>query len=347
MSYERFGEPKWMRVLRALAANFRVGRFFGVEVRMYWLGAILVPLLIWPSYGRAGYPALEGLVMSLLTALGLFFVIYTHEMSHIAAGWRYHIRTPLITLSPLGGLAHMSAPAPNPKASMFISAAGPAVHLPWLLLLWPLSIWVPLGSTRPDGWVADPLAGMILILRDMNLYLCLFNLLPFFPMDGGRVLQGALSLKMNPNRASIIAARVGMGGAAAIAIYAIFFNSGWWSGVLLAIAITNFFECRREVMRARWGQSPFGEVREAWQSDPEAWRHGESPFDSSQTMGGQRGSTRSSRRAEKKAARARERARDDAARLDELLARVSDVGVAGLSARERATLKRLSQRSNE
>lgn len=345
MTYERYGEPKWIRVLRALAASFRIGRFFGVELRMYWAAVVIMPLIGWSSWSRADFPAGEAFVMGLISTVALFAIIYSHEMSHIVAGWRYNIRTPLITLSPLGGLAHMSAPAPNPRAGMVISAAGPAVHLIWLAIFWPLSHWVPWGTGRPDGWMADPLAGSILLVRDLNLTLLVFNLLPFYPMDGGSILRAALSTRMHANRASLIAARVGMGGAVALAIAALFIGR-LYSGILLAIAITNFFACRREVLRARWGQGPFGEEREAWESDSEAWRSGESPFESSQTMGGKSGSTgKPSRRARRKADRTREKSAADTAELDRLLARVSEVGLAGLSAKERSTLQRLSKRS--
>ena len=333
-----------MRWLRALAATFRIGRFFGVELRMYWLAVWLMPLIVWSSWSRAGVPAGQGLVMSLVFCVGLYTLIFSHEMSHIAAGWRYNIRTPLITLSPLGGLAHMSSAAPSPKADMVISAAGPAVHLLWFAVLWPLSHFVPPGTVLLDGWVVDPVGGSIAILYDTNLWLMVFNLLPFFPMDGGRILRAALSLRMHPNRASIIAARIGMVGAVLLALSGFFFGR-LWTGIMLAIGITNFFACRDEIKRARWGDSPFGEKREAWESDPDAWKSGESPLDSSQRLRGQEGPSRAERKAEKKASRDRERAEADEAELDRLLARVSEVGMAGLSAKERAALQRLSKRN--
>ena len=328
MTFEHFGEPKWMTWLRRLATSFRIGQFFGVQVRMYWIALVLMPLFAWSMYSRVGLPAGQAFLMGLLFCVGLFVVIYSHEMSHIVAGWRYGIRTPLITLSPLGGLAHMSAPAPGPKADIVISAAGPAVHLLWLAVLWPLSIWVPPGTVQPAGWVMDPVGGSIRVLRDMNLGLMIFNLLPFFPMDGGRILRAALSMRMHANRASLIAARLGMVGAVLIALAGFLFESLWF-GIFLAIGISNFLECRREVRSARWGAGPFGERREAWESDPDAWK-GTSP-------------SPPSHRAQRRARRAADQRVRDEAELDRLLDRVNEVGMAGLTGRERQALKRLSQ----
>ena len=126
------------RFLALVMRTFAIGTFFGVHVRMYWAAAIVMPLLFlrWVPGATAG----ERGLYTAIGFVGLFLIIWTHEMGHIAAGWRYRIRTDLITLSPLGGVAHMGAPAQTPREEMVISLAGPAVHLLWLLVVAPLCL---------------------------------------------------------------------------------------------------------------------------------------------------------------------------------------------------------------
>ena len=127
----------WGELNRLFGASFRVGRLLGVEIRVLWIAVILFPLITLVGY--TGAPPLMVLTAIVAYPLLLGLVILTHEMGHVVAGWQYRIHTPLITLSPLGGLAHMGARAPGPRSDLVITLAGPAVHLLWLALFWPLS----------------------------------------------------------------------------------------------------------------------------------------------------------------------------------------------------------------
>src|SRR5687768_9625654 len=109
-----------MQFLRFVMRSFRIGQFFGVEVRMYWAAAILMPLLFWRWAPPDAVTTAEELTFAGIATVFLFVIIWTHEMGHIACGWRHGIRTDLITLSPLGGLAHMNAPATTPRAELQI-----------------------------------------------------------------------------------------------------------------------------------------------------------------------------------------------------------------------------------
>ncbi|HEX5054414.1 MAG TPA: hypothetical protein VFZ65_21730, partial [Planctomycetota bacterium] len=113
-SYRDYDSPL-MQLLRVLSRSFGIGTFFGVHLRMYWAAAILMPLLFLRWIGPASGTTLEALLLTTVCTLLLFVVIWTHEMGHIACGWRFGIRTDLITLSPLGGVAHMNAPARTPR----------------------------------------------------------------------------------------------------------------------------------------------------------------------------------------------------------------------------------------
>src|SRR5262245_32150611 len=144
-------DPRLLRLQAWLSASFRIGRWFGSEVRMYWLAALLMPPVIWSWFTEIP-SALEHLLLTAIAFTGLFGVVLVHEFGHALWARRYGIRTPLITLSPLGGLAHLGAPARGPRQELLVSLAGPATHLLLLAVVWPLSLLLPVDA-RDRGWV--------------------------------------------------------------------------------------------------------------------------------------------------------------------------------------------------
>lgn len=340
-SYYQPEESGWHRFLRTISASFRLGRFFRVEVRVFWLTVIIMPLIFF--FGFEGFPVGERLLHTLNLTVLLYVIIWSHEMGHIVMGRKYGMQTPLITLSPLGGLAHMSSPAPRPSAEAWVALAGPATHLAWLAVFGPLWLFVFKDSPdmlRPEGFWLSPMWLIVYFLATVNLWLMLFNLLPFFPMDGGRTLRALLARKMHPNRATLIATQIGIAGA-------ILFMAGWLvfdfmgeSWLLLAIGLSNLMACLQERKAARFGMSPYDATAqlEAWQSDPDAWKRG--------------GEAESEpgffqRRREDRDQRRRDREREEAEALevevDRILEKVSDVGMAGLTEKEKRTLMRASE----
>ncbi len=199
-------------------------------------------------------------------------------------------------------------------------------------MFWPLSKIVPWDALWPEGWTWGPVDFALSFLVQANLGLMLFNLLPLFPMDGGRVLRALLSLKMNPNRATLWTTRVGKVGAVGFVVAGLLAGSVW-GGILIAIGITNFLACRREALAARYQVGPYGgERRESWQSDPDAWK-----------LSGE-AAARSRKRKAPKAPKAAPPDPDLDAEVDRVLDRVREVGMAGLSRRERKVLERAAAR---
>jgi Zn-dependent protease len=341
MDGDPFLPSRGARVLRVLTASFRLGRILGVELRVYWLALVILPAIV-AFEAPSGSPILEVLVLAVLVTGLLYLVTWSHEMGHVLAGRRYGIATPRITLSPLGGLAHLEAAPPGPRADLVVSLAGPAVHLLWLAVAWPLSHAVTSGVARPAGWVAvDPVHSGVDLLVWMNVSLLGFNLLPFFPMDGGRVVRALLSLRMHPNRAQLLAARLGMAGAVALAIAGLVLGR-LWGGILLAIGVTNFFACRHAVRAARYGEGPYfeGAPREAWADDPDAWKRGAGGAEV--VRPGPLARWREGRAAHREVRRLRDAERLDEA-VDRVLDRVNEVGMAGLTPEERRILERASR----
>lgn len=338
-------DPVGSPLVRLLQASFRLGWIRGTEVRAYWLALLVMPLIL--LEGTGWLPAWERWAYVLLLILLLYGVILTHEFGHVRAGRRYGIVTPLVTLSPLGGVAHMSAAAPGPKAEIRVSLMGPLTHLGWLAVFAPLSWWVV--PEPGDGWIPpgahlDYVWLAVDVLVTLNLGLLCFNLLPCFPMDGGRVLRAALALRMHPNRATLHATTVGLLGAAAFGAVGLV---GWVSGsglfhtVLLVIGISNALACVQERRAARFTPGPYldGGRLAPWESDADAWKRG--------AAGG--AGSRPSRWARWRAGRAEARARREAlarqrlqVEVDRILDKVRAEGMASLTARERATLEQAS-----
>ncbi len=326
--------------LRALGARVPLGRPFGVPVELHVLAIVLtVGLATW-EWSRVGVSFAPAFVAATIAAIVLYAVIWTHEMGHVLAGRRWNIPTHRITLWPLGGLAHLAAPAPSPRADIVIALAGPATHVAGLALAWPLHALFPYGSG--PLWDGVDLRGVAIeTFFYLQTVLALFNLLPFLPMDGGRVLMGALTLKLGENRALRIAARVGLYGAIGMGIYAIVFRGGWQGGLLLAIALNNGLICGRLMQMARLGGRWYDErVRDPWERDAEAWRTGSA----GDARSSARRSDRAARKAAQRAAKEVERRRAEDEEIDGLLERVGAVGLAGLSGRERRRLDALSKR---
>ncbi len=181
----------------------RLGRIAGTDVRIHLTFFLLLAWLAAEGYQEGG-PG-EALSLVLLVCL-IFFCVLLHEFGHALAARRYGIRTPDITLLPIGGVARVERMPENPRQEIVIALAGPAVNVVIAVLLWiglaltGHMIWP--GSPALDDSFADT------VLR-VNVMLLLFNLIPAFPMDGGRVLRALLTLKIGHTRATQIAAQIG------------------------------------------------------------------------------------------------------------------------------------------
>lgn len=183
-----------------------LGRVFGSEIRIHLTFLIL---LAW--IGLAGYltgGAAEA-VAGMAFMVAVFACVTLHELGHALAARRYGISTPDITLLPIGGLARLSRMPEKPGEEIVIALAGPAVNVVIALLLVILfgAGLDPQALTsveQPQVSFADRLAAV-------NLFLVVFNLIPAFPMDGGRVLRAALAVRMGRRRATDVAAAIGQG----------------------------------------------------------------------------------------------------------------------------------------
>jgi Zn-dependent protease len=347
MYRDSFSESLWQRIARWLSASFRVGRFFRVELRLYYLALIVMPIILLRT--TEGLPFAQAATFITLTTLALYVVIYVHEMGHIVAGRRYGIDTSLITLGPLGGLAHMNAGAPTPNKEIAIALAGPATHLIWLVPILPLWLLLDHGTFSPGDWFYDPVFSLVETLLYLNVALLIFNLLPFFPMDGGRAFRALLARRMHPNRATLIAVKVGLVGGVVflgVGIFLWIVRDDLYGPILAMIGLANVMACRQEKLAALHGQGPYmsSAPRQAWEGDPDGWKQG----------GGVQAPAKpgffARRKSEGDAKRRKAAATQDTnldAEVDRVLDRLNEVGIEGLSAAERKILDRASKRRRD
>jgi Zn-dependent protease len=333
-------EPGSTRILRALEASFRIGRAFGVEVRILWI-SLLVPLFGISPFAAAGFSPAAALGMSVFATALLYLVTFTHELGHIVAGRRYGIPGRLMTLSPLGGLAHLGARCPDPRTEMVVTLAGPATHLLWLAVVFPIStlferVSAPFAHSHAVLWA-------IWFLEQTNVSLLLFNLLPFYPMDGGRLFRAGLATRLSPPRATLIAAKVGLLGAALFMVAGIAWP-GFFGTILLAIGITNGLFCWQEIRLAPFAEGPYDKsgLLDPWEKDPEAWKLGGEPERPPARRHSLFGRVRERLR-QRSEDRREEREADLLREVDRILGRLSEVGLGGLTPAERRTLEEASR----
>ncbi|ACB76903.1 site-2 protease family protein [Opitutus terrae] len=185
----------------------RIGRLFGIDVYVHFTFLLLLAFLGFVTWQRTHdvYAALAGVAF----ILGLFGCVLLHEFGHALMARRYGIETRDITLLPIGGLARLERMPEHPLQELWVALAGPAVNVVIALVLYAGLAFTGgfLEATNLD--VPFDLRAMLQRLMVVNVFLVLFNLLPAFPMDGGRVLRALLATKLGRRRATAIAANVG------------------------------------------------------------------------------------------------------------------------------------------
>lgn len=196
-----------------------VARIAGTQVRIH-MTFILFLIWIGGSSWRAG--GQEAAVASVVFMVLLFACVLAHEFGHILAARRYGIRTPEVTLWPIGGLARLERIPEKPREELAVAVAGPLVNV-----VIAAGIFLALGTGFGGTDLADldnPNLSLLARLGAANVVLVVFNLIPAFPMDGGRVLRALLAMRMNYAEATRVAARIGQGAAYLFALAGLFGN---------------------------------------------------------------------------------------------------------------------------
>ena len=220
--------------------SVRLGRLFGVPVYLHLTFLLLLGLVGLLGLVQGGLAAAFGGVVMIASVFGC---VLLHEFGHILAARRYGIPTKDVILLPIGGVARLARMPDEPKQELVVALAGPAVNVAIAAALFPL---ISLGG---GAFLAQLFA--------INVLLALFNMLPAFPMDGGRVLRALLAQRMSYVRATDLAATIGKGMALLFAFAGLFGIPGvlGTNPILLVIAWFVWSGAGREAAMVRQRRS--------------------------------------------------------------------------------------------
>lgn len=214
-----------------IARNITVLTFRGISVRLHWT---FILFILWIALSNPGN--LSDKASEVIFLLSIFTCVVLHEYGHALTARVFGINTRDITLYPIGGVA-LLVRDPKPKEEFFIALAGPLVNVVIATLIFNFYEIneAALISDEASFWTRIFLANIVLVV---------FNMIPAYPMDGGRVLRSALGLVLSQGSATVISARIGQLFSIIMAGLALYFGHT----VLLIIALFVFMQARRDIL---------------------------------------------------------------------------------------------------
>jgi Zn-dependent protease/predicted transcriptional regulator len=185
--------------------SWKIAEILGIGVYIHATFWLLILFVLYSSWSQ-GHTVARTLVGALFV-LSLFACVVLHEFGHALTARHFGIRTRDITLLPIGGVARLERMPDDPRQELWVALAGPAVNVVIAVVLVFISVAVGIRfDWKSFDWTGS---NLLIDLIDINILLVLFNLIPAFPMDGGRVLRAILAMRMEYTRATRIAARTG------------------------------------------------------------------------------------------------------------------------------------------
>ncbi|MCB9076428.1 MAG: site-2 protease family protein [Anaerolineaceae bacterium] len=199
--------------------SFKIGKLFGIDLKVHFTFLLI---LIWGAFNYGGS---AGPLYGILVTLALFTLVVLHELGHSLAAMWYGIPVKDITLLPIGGVARLERMPEKPVQELVVAIAGPAVNVVLAALLLPVVLALGFSGVGMYGLtlMMEPgLLGLSTFLLFANVSLVIFNMIPAFPLDGGRVLRAALGLFTTYQKATQIAVSIGRALAILLGIFAIY-----------------------------------------------------------------------------------------------------------------------------
>ncbi len=194
--------------------RLHIGTYADIPVYIHWSFLLLLTYIGYTGWAESG--TIPAIVISILTVLAVFVCVILHEFGHALAARRYGIGTHDIVMYPIGGVARLNSIPENPFQELVVAVAGPAVNIAIAIILYAIN---PFIDTESNVYFITSQ------LLYVNLFLVLFNMIPAFPMDGGRALRAVLSMAMPRLRATFVAMWIGRVFAAIFVALGLFGNS--------------------------------------------------------------------------------------------------------------------------
>jgi Zn-dependent protease/CBS domain-containing protein len=202
-----------------MAWSVHIGSISGTAIRVHFTFLLFLAWIVISGYAGGGADAaINALVFILL----VFACVTAHEFGHIFTARAFGVPTPDVTLLPIGGVARLARIPEKPSEEFLVAIAGPLVNVAIAVVLYGVA-----GADMSERHLAaidSSQVSMVDRLAAVNLFIALFNMIPAFPMDGGRVLRAVLALRLGHVRATEIAARIGQLVAFALGFVGLFYN---------------------------------------------------------------------------------------------------------------------------
>ena len=224
--------------------SLKIGSVYGIGIFLHWTFLLLVAAIF--AYYYVQSQSLTAAVSGMGFIVALFLCVVLHELGHALTARRFGVPTRSITLYPIGGLARLERIPAEPMKEFWIAIGGPVVNIVITIVL-ALLLLVTGGSFAP-GALQAPGQHLIASLMWINIVLAGFNLLPAFPMDGGRVLRALLALRQDYAQATQTAANVGQAMAILFGLVGIM----WFNPILLFIALFVYVGAQQESQQAMY-----------------------------------------------------------------------------------------------
>lgn len=226
-----------------MKSSLNLGNIAGIGVKVHWTFMLLILWVVFLEVTRGS--SFNAMLWSIFFVLVLFACVVLHELGHALTARKYNIGTRQITLLPIGGVASLEAMPEDPKEEFMVAIAGPAVNVVIALALYLVVPMEPYLSQDAEALEETMSAinanNFLFYLFAANVMLVLFNMIPAFPMDGGRVFRALLSMKFDRVTATQMAARLGQGVAFLFFLIGLLYNP-----ILILIAIFVYFGAQGE-----------------------------------------------------------------------------------------------------
>jgi Zn-dependent protease len=230
--------------------SLKIAKLGGIDIFIHFTFFILltwVAFIQWKLNGSIG-----AAFLSLVFILAIFSCVVLHELGHALAAKKYGIKTRDIILLPIGGVARLEKMPSQPIQELWVALAGPAVNVGIAALC---AVYLLVSNTfTPTNELAITTGPFVERIMGVNIFLILFNMIPAFPMDGGRVLRALLATRLAYVKATKVSANLGQGIALLFGVIGLFYNP-----ILLFIAFFVWMGAAQETRMIR-AKSALGRI---------------------------------------------------------------------------------------